>query len=247
MRKLQSDIQVELTVSEDDAHHVAAEISTVHALRRRWKPIKEGPASSETHEPIRIRLHRCFSWMQRVEQITEAKLVTDDARLVYAWIALNALYGRWNTDDRQPESDRASLEMFTRRVERNDHDGVLLDLITEHDKLLQALVSDEYLASIYWQTLSEDDARRANNAVHRYRECRRDHRVRAAIDMVLERVYLARCQLVHGAATFDSQLNRAAVRRSATFMQHLLPAVCKVIIDHCWDADWGGLCYPPQR
>jgi hypothetical protein len=61
-----------------------------------------------------------------------------------------------------------------------------------------------------------------------------------------ERVYLARCQLVHGAATHGSQLNREAVGRCATFVGYFLTAASLVIIDQSWEGEWGGLCYPPM-
>ena len=64
--------------------------------------------------------------------------------------------------------------------------------------------------------------------------------------ITLERVYLARCQLVHGAATFEGGLNRDAVRRSALMLDHLLPTICRVIVDECWQMDWSALCYPPR-
>lgn len=55
-----------------------------------------------------------------------------------------------------------------------------------------------------------------------------------------------RCQLVHGAATHNSRLTRTSLRRCSTMLDHLLPAVLVVLIDHGADADWGPLCYPPQ-
>ncbi len=74
--------------------------------------------------------------------------------------------------------------------------------------------------------------------VHALRRCWKPHK---------ERVYLARCQLVHGAATYGGKLNRTALRRCVMMMQRLLPAMLMVWIDHGADEDWGPLCYPPMR
>ena len=56
-----------------------------------------------------------------------------------------------------------------------------------------------------------------------------------------------RCQLVHGAATCNGQLNRTALRRCSTMLGHLLNAILLVWIDHGADEDWGPMCYPPQH
>ena len=70
---------------------------------------------------------------------------------------------------------------------------------------------------------------------------------RGVLDRLIERIYLLRCQLIHGAATCGGKLNRTALRRSTKMLSHLMPAVLLVIIDHGADEDWGLLCYPPME
>jgi len=207
----------------------------------------EGLASDDAHEAVRIRLHRCFSWLARVERIEAEGLGADDAVLIYRWIAFNALYGRWDDRNREPAGDAESYQRFTRVLHEHDADGRLGALVREHRKLFEAIVGDEHLARHYWKD-PDDSAhtRRAERAVRELREAIREGRQRAAMDSVLARVYLARCQLVHGAATFEGKLNRTAMRRCAQCMGLLLPTMCEVIIDHAWQTDWGGLCYPPR-
>ena len=65
------------------------------------------------------------------------------------------------------------------------------------------------------------------------------------VDRALERVYLLRCQLVHGAATCGGRLNREALAQCAQFVQQLLNAILLIVIDHGRDEDWGPMCYPP--
>ena len=65
------------------------------------------------------------------------------------------------------------------------------------------------------------------------------------LDRILERVYLMRCQLVHGAATYGGRLNRTSLRRCVMMMQRLLPAFLVAWIDRGADVDWGAMCYPP--
>ncbi len=65
------------------------------------------------------------------------------------------------------------------------------------------------------------------------------------VERLIERIYLMRCQLVHGAATFGGKLNRPSLDRCTRMLRHLLAAVLLVIIDHGADEDWGEMCYPP--
>ena len=66
-------------------------------------------------------------------------------------------------------------------------------------------------------------------------------------DRLIERIYLLRCQLVHGAATFNSSLNRTAIQNCSEMLDHLLRAFLLVWIDHGAAEDWGTMCYPPMR
>lgn len=224
-------------------------VPSVRELRRRWKPIKQGGAGGPEHEAIRIRLHRCFSWMQRVEETsaTAADASAIDAHLIFRWTALNALYGRWDAERQEPAGDRATLNGFTSRITRADSDGRIHALLTTHRPLLESLVGDEFLLRHFWQDPEIDVAGKTSGAVRKLRETVREGRHGRTLDDVLSRVYLLRCQLVHGAATFNGGQNRTAVRRADRFLELLLPDVVTIIIDHDWDGEWGGLCYPPRR
>lgn len=59
---------------------------------------------------------------------------------------------------------------------------------------------------------------------------------------------LAACQTEDGlglAKAFLDLLPRTSLNRSTMMMNHLLPAVLEVWIDHVADEDWGMMCYPP--
>jgi hypothetical protein len=84
---------------------VKHECLTVHRLRSRWKPTKQRLLSLEPNHPTPIRLHRAFSWLARCETTDEGK--DQNLVLMCQWIALNALYGRWDAQRRDhPRSVR---------------------------------------------------------------------------------------------------------------------------------------------
>jgi hypothetical protein len=65
------------------------------------------------------------------------------------------------------------------------------------------------------------------------------------LERVVEPVYFLRCQIMHGAATHGSKLNRDSLRRCSILMWHLMHGMLTVWIDHGSQEDWGPLCYQP--
>lgn len=218
---------------------------TVRDLRRRWKPTKVAHSDSPEHESLLIRVHRACSWLQHVEELGPKDSV--DARLIYRWIAFNSLYGRWNEEKREPEPEWQSVVSFTSQLLEIDQSGHLAAMLEEHRKLVMSIFDDEHLSRFFWQEPTDERARKATKTKFDARTWYSEKRYGRILDRVLERLYLMRCQLVHGAATFDSDLNRTAVRRSETMLGHVVTAMLLVIIDHGINEDWGSLCYPPLR
>ena len=120
----------------------------VRDLRRRWKPTKEGPASEAQHQSVCIRLHRCWSWLQRLEELEEAGVDVVDSRLIYGWIALNSLYGLWDEERREPVSDTFSLRLFLNRLFGADQDNRLGGMLTEQRELVKLIVGVLVLSGI---------------------------------------------------------------------------------------------------
>jgi len=211
----------------------------VDDLRSRWKPIK---ASLPDH-PTAIRLHRAFSWLQRVEQCQDGQ--DRDLALICQWIALNSLYGQWNTDKREPQPDRECWRRFFDQLLAIDAAGHLRTMLTEQRELVMSLLDDEYLSAFFWQEPSNIRASKSKKAKFDARTWYIDGKWAMLLDRLLERIHLLRCQLVHGAATFAGKLNRTALARCVEMMSHLLAAVLLVMIDHGAARDWGVMCYPP--
>ena len=227
---------------------------TVRKLRRRWKPFKQEMLAAHPDHPTPVRLHRAMSWLARVEQLgSEAEVPpweenTDlDVVLICEWIAFNSLYGQWQSEQREPAADRESWRRFLDRILALDADGRVADVLREHRRLVESLLDDAYLSRFFWQAPSKNRAKKSRKAKFDARGWYVEQRWSMILDRTIERVYLMRCQLVHGAATHGSRLNRTALRRCCAMLWHLLPAILLVMIDHGSDEDWGPLCYPPLR
>jgi len=216
---------------------------TVRQLRHRWKPAKERLLAEQNGHPTPIRIHRALSWLARAEQLDEG--ADRDFALLCRWISFNSLYGQWQETAREPAADRKSWRGFLDRILDLDTEDRVGEIVTQTRQLIESILDDEYLSRFFWEEPSGIRARKSRKAKFDARTWYLEKRWGMILDRVIERIYLMRCQLVHGAATYGGKLNRIALGRCSTMLGHLLPAVLVVMIDHGADQDWGKMCYPP--
>jgi hypothetical protein len=63
------------------------------------------------------------------------------------------------------------------------------------------------------------------------------------LSIVLSRMYTLRNQLIHGGATYGSQVNREQLRDCASFLGKLVPFIIQLMMDNPATL-WGDACYP---
>ena len=71
-----------------------------------------------------------------------------------------------------------------------------------------------------------------------------EKRWRDFLALALDRVCVLRGQIVHGAATRGSSLNRAVLRQCSQVLEGLLPPILYLAIEHGAHDDWPLLCSP---
>jgi hypothetical protein len=215
----------------------------VRTLRRRWKPFKAQLGNGDGSHPTLIRFHRACSWVARVEIMDEEK--DADLALVSLWVAFNSLYGQWNRTKREPCPDRECWRTFVDRILRLDGSHHLIDSLQTHKRLVMSLLEDEFLSTSYWK----DPHIRRNGHTRKMKSTAQTwyiaERWTMILDELLDRIYLMRCQLAHGAATYGGKLNRTSLKHCVYMLRRLLPAILSAWIDGGADQDWGPMCYPP--
>ncbi|MCC9605098.1 hypothetical protein LOC68_24665 [Blastopirellula sp. JC732] len=218
---------------------------TVRDLRRQWKPCKERLSQRSGEHPTNIRFHRACSWLQRAEQIAADDDL--DLAILSQWVAFNALYGQWDGAEREPVADILCWRHFLERMLELDESRFVVDVLMEHKPLVMSIFDDEFLSRYFWQEPSCERAGKSKRTKFESRTWYLDGSWRLILEKLMDRIYFLRCQLVHGAATYNSSLNRTAARHCAWMMDHLLRAFLQVWIEHGSGEDWGILCYPPLR
>ena len=122
------------------------------------------------------------------------------------------------------------------RILKLDGDGYVAGALQEHKRLVMSLLEDEYLSSFFWQEPSAKRAGQSRKAAFNAQTWYIEERWTMVLDEILDRVYLMRRQLVHGAATYGGKLNRTSLKRSVMMMH-----ACS---RHCC---WSGSTMVPTR
>lgn len=222
----------------DDAAGGAA---VVERLRAAWAPARDRIQAVDKRNPTNIRVHRALSWLEAAE---EAGAVDD--RVLFRWIAFNALYNRWDEKALKPCGDQESFRIFLGEVVELDADAVVARMLEEHKPLVLTLLDNAFLKGSFWKDPSVERSLRWTP----HRQSAQQHFANGhwaeLLEAAFEPVYFLRCQLVHGAATRGGRMNRDSLRNADDFLGWAVPLLLAVVIDRGMDRGWGPLCYPPQ-
>jgi hypothetical protein len=205
--------------------------------------------------------------MAASQQAADGPPVGDDQAMIYLWIAFNALYGRWDHQVRQPLPDMACYRGLIGKLLAIDHSAAVLSaavsaaavpsavsgggggyfagMYTAERKLVTEILEDEFLSHYFWQEPTPQRAGQSRKARHESRTWYLEGKWGVLSERVLERIYLMRCQLIHGAATHGGKLNRDSLARCVLMLRHVLQASILVLIQDGGKLDLGPLCYAP--
>lgn len=193
-------------------------------------------------ESWRIRLHRAISWLGRAEREAE----DPDACFIFLWIAFNAAYARELGIE---EPFRKELAAFLSSVTALDREGRLHRILfKDFSGPVRTLIANRYVFEPFWRALREQDG-----SEHWKTKLEKSQKaaMRAVLDaetptvlgIVFDRLYVLRNQLVHGGATWASQINRDQVKDGTRILMSLVPVILDLMLDHP-EADFGNILYP---
>lgn len=200
-------------------------------------------AERETHsEGLALRVHRALSWLNRAEQCDD-----DDGRFIFLWVSFNAAYAQqFSLEEQSPENQK--VEAFITKLIALDSGSRLYELLwSTFPGTLRVLLDNHYVFQPFW-----DAKGRGDDALWKAAFAEANRAARSALgrgdtatvlSVVLKRLYTLRNQLVHGGATWNSQVNREQLRDCTRLMGELMPLIIEVMMDHP-DTLWGDAVYP---
>ena len=98
-----------------------------------WSTKHKELFEAETHDAIRLRMHRAFSWMRKAQEFEIPE--NADARLIFSWIGLNTLYAKWDSNIHNREPEWKVREEFLRWIVKQDVRGRIQGVILDNRKL----------------------------------------------------------------------------------------------------------------
>ncbi len=200
-------------------------------------------AERDTHpEGLALRVHRALSWLDRAGRCDD-----DDGRFVFLWIAFNSAYSAETGEQRPPESE--VYRDFLRRLDELDADKRLSQLVWEQfSGPIRVLLDNHYIYQPFWNHHNaipgyEQWQNHFDKAREAARRALANHDTVTVLGIAFSRLYTLRNQIVHGGATWASQVNRDQLRDAVRILEAVVPAIIEIMLDHP-DADWGEACYP---
>ena len=199
--------------------------SAAAALRERHRALR-----GQQSDALATRLHRAISWLQRAS----ADNSDDDTRFIHLWISLNAVYA---SDFDFEDSERARAARFLARVVDADGEGRLHALLfRQFPGPIRTLIDNAYVFAPFWRALRDHDP--SERWKERFDASRNaamtallEKRTADLLSIVLDRLYVLRNQLVHGGATWNSQVNRAQLRDGCAILAALVPTILDILLE----------------
>ena len=210
---------------------------TAAELKDRHRQIRD-----QEPDALRLRIHRALSWLIRSEQ----EQTDPDLRFVLQWIALNAAYAR---EFGRAETERTRAKAFLDTLVALDTQKRLHQaLFQQFTGPIRTLIDNKFTFEPFWSAMRTHDASNrweegfANSKKAAFAAIMQGDTTKV-LGIVFDRLYVLRNQLVHGGATWNSQVNRAQLTDAVAILGTLVPLIISVMMDHP-DQDYGDALYP---
>ncbi|MCP5385458.1 MAG: hypothetical protein H6916_01395 [Novosphingobium sp.] len=237
--------------------HRYADSDPLHSenLKAKQRELRDGFSLTLT-----LRVHRALSWLRRAVKEDDDL----DVQFIMLWIGFNAAYAGdldRALDDQEdasnaldasrsyPNGERGRFRQFFHALLQMDSRHRIYDLIwNRFPHEIRLLLDNRYVYRPFWQAQRGEPGydnwqQRFNGAKRAVAHALKEQDTLTLLEILFDRLYVLRNQLVHGGATWNSNANRSQVRDGAALLGCLLPVFIDLMMDHP-HADWSMPNYP---
>lgn len=205
-------------------------------------------AREQLPEAHAVRLHRAVSWFH----CAETQKDNLDLQFVALWIAFNACYSI-DEEKHQSIGERDNFQRFMHKLAKHDvTQKIHTTLMQTYSGSIRTLISNQYVFAPFWeaQRLVANQQKDTTEWKTRFDKASKaallflmDKKVPELLGVVLDRLYVLRNQLMHGGATWNSQVNRQQVKDGCSIMLTLMPIIISTMLE-ANEENWGDIFYP---
>ncbi|MEZ5435662.1 MAG: HEPN domain-containing protein [Pseudomonadales bacterium] len=216
---------------------------TTSILQEKLRNLREN--MPEAHA---VRLHRAISWLLCAEEQKN----NHDLQFISLWIAFNACYSI-DEEKHQSIGERDTFQRFMHKLVKHDKAGTLHQtLMQTYSGSIRTLISNQYVFAPFWeaQRLLANHQKDTTEWKTRFDKASKtallflmEKKVPELLGVVLDRLYVLRNQLMHGGATWNSQVNRQQVKDGCSIMLTLMPIIISTMLE-ANEENWGEIFYP---
>ena len=216
-------------------------------LKAYFKKLRSGlPPEKENWS---IRVHRAISWYTKAMLIAGSpELVKDlvEARLLFMWVSLSALFSRWDPEEHHPVPESSAFRAFVDELILLDEERRIIDCLGRNKATVRRLMANPFLHMEFWvNPFSDRLPEKLARGDDYFAGPLTRERAAVMLNDVLYRIFMLRGQIVHGASTSGSKLNRQTISDCVQFLQRFVPVAINLSIDPGINAEWPPLCFPP--
>lgn len=191
-----------------------------------------------------IRIHRSLSWIGRAEKNDE----DIDARFIFYWIAFNSAYSAIQTSQYFDTERRIYKDFFEKilRYDKNEH--VYNAIWKEFSGSVRSLLNNQYIFGPFWNFQNghegfDDWEVKFNESKSIALKALQNKNTLMILEILFDRLYTLRNQILHGGATWNSKVNRSQVQDGQSIIGFLIPNFLQIMMDN-QNENWGKLVFP---
>ena len=206
-------------------------------LKAKLKAVRESITSQHA-----IRLHRAISWLKSAEDLQDNL----DLQYICLWISFNACYAN-NLSKGELLSERDSFSAFISKLVKHDQEKRFYHLLwNQFSGPVRLLIENKYVYKPFWEFQRgeiKDWKKPYEKSVSDSMKYLSTQNVEGLLEVVLNRLYTLRNQLMHGGSTYKSDVNRSQVKDGNNMLKLLVPLVIEIMLTNNAE-DWGEIYYP---
>ena len=191
-----------------------------------------------------IRIHRSLSWVSRAEKQDEDL----DASFIFYWIAFNATYTGSHLSNNIYSERHTYKDFFEKILTYDEKEYVYNAIGNEFSGSIRNLLNNQYIFSSFWNFENghegfddwEEKFVQSKSMVLKALEHKNTQLI---LEILFDRLYTLRNQLMHGGATWNGKVNRSQVTDGQSIISFLIPNFLEIMMNN-QNEDWGKLNFP---